>query len=76
MLLEEAGGSDRAASVAEGVIAPSVHPPFLSKGSLPKAEAGETKVAGARQGPAPGSSASSTGAAELSLTQPICQNPK
>lgn len=39
MLLEEAGGSDRPASVAEGIITPSVHPPFLSKAILPGAEA-------------------------------------
>lgn len=39
MLLEEAGGSDRPVSVAEGIITPSVRPPFLSEAILPEAEA-------------------------------------
>lgn len=49
MLLEEAGGSDRPVSVAEGIITPSVHPPFLSKVSIPIAETSEANVPAAQQ---------------------------
>lgn len=49
MLLEEAGGSDRPVSVAEGIITPSVRPPFLSKVSVPVAEAREANVPAAQQ---------------------------
>lgn len=49
MLLEKAGGSNRSVSVAEGIITPSVHPPFLSKVSVPIAEASVANVPASQQ---------------------------
>ena len=49
MLLEEAGGSDRPVSMAEGIITPSVHPAFLSEVSVPVAETSEANVPAAQQ---------------------------
>lgn len=49
MLLEEAGGSDRPLSVAEGIITPSAHASFLSKISIPITEASGANVPAAQQ---------------------------